>query len=169
MAMRKSRLVSVTGTGAMTLAAGALIVLTHHQSAPAGPGVKPADQVQVSIDSSIGETFTPATSSGARSPLGAGTLSAQEAFSKAMGSDRLPADATVETGYLTMPLGAGTPDKYTANHQLVYAISWPQCGPRTQPMGAPSPAPPNSDGTTCRAWAFVDASSGELVDMTWTK
>jgi hypothetical protein len=84
-----------------------------------------------------------------------------------MGSDELPADATVATGYLTMPVGAGTPEKYTADHELVYAISWPQCGPRTQPMGVPTPDANRADAA-CTAWAFVDTASGALVDMTWT-
>lgn len=70
-----------------------------------------------------------------------------------------------------MPLGDKSPGQYTADDEPVHAVSWHRCPARILPAPPPnssSPAPQESPSADrCVAWAFIDQSSGKLIDMTW--
>lgn len=69
--------------------------------------------------------------------------------------------------------GIGGRYTITERDQLVYAYTWPQCGPD---LGVPphvessstTPSAPPPDDARCTAWLFVDAMTGEMIDQTWT-
>lgn len=75
-------------------------------------------------------------------------------------------DLQVFGGNLTLPVGAGTPDEFTAKDQPVYAFVSGECAPRHV-----SPGDAGDDSTQpdeCTQWVFLDAESGALVDLTWS-
>jgi hypothetical protein len=120
------------------------------------------------IDASVGETFTPAVST--KRP---GLLSPDLAYGRAVSKGKhMPTGTAYQLGYLTLPLGAGAPGQFTAHNALVYAFTWPECGPRIVPVPMPraSPTPtPTAASTDCTRWEFVDARTGDMIDMTWTQ
>jgi hypothetical protein len=114
------------------------------------------------IDASVGETFTPAVND-----EGPGLLSPARAY----GRD-IPTGTSHQLGYLTLPLGAGAPGQYTAHNALVYAFTYPKCGPQFPPapmIGASSAPTPSAAPTDCTQWEFVDARTGDMIDETWTQ
>jgi hypothetical protein len=111
---------------------------------------------------SVGETFTPAVND-----EGPGLLSPARAY----GRD-IPTGTSHQLGYLTLPLGAGAPGQYTAHNALVYAFTYPKCGPQFPPapmIGASSAPTPSAAPTDCTQWEFVDARTGDMIDETWTQ
>jgi len=127
------------------------------QSTPAAtPSVS-----QVVLDPSIDEVFVPTDE------LNVDQLTSDGAFRKwasLNGSDREtpPAGVSVQLGRLTLPLGPGRPNQYTAKDQLVWAFSWQQCPPE----GIPSP-PQSFLQKSCIEWLFLDAMDGAMIDETW--
>ncbi|WP_460831840.1 hypothetical protein [Nocardioides hungaricus] len=129
-----------------------------------------SDTVQtIIIDKVVGETFTPATDEQIAANRDEVLSSAQAWARFSPDGAAPPPDANIVQGFLTLPLGAGSPGEYTAKDLLVYAFSWKQCGPQLgQPVpveGAEqSPAPE----LECTQWIFLDAKSGDLTDLTWS-
>ena len=141
-----------------------------HSSAAAAPFS--VDETII-IDSQIGETFTPAVTGDAALT---GILSPADAYRVYSGhAGEIPGGLAVQAGYLTLPLGAGAPGRFTAKDQFVYAYTESQCGPVVLPVPAPGSDLPAEDRSAERAtdaacvrWLFVDAATGEMIDMTWT-
>ena len=138
------------------------------------PRLEQAGSGPVVIDQIVDETFTPAT----QAEIDANAdkvISPHAAFERYIKADNwsLPDDATVTEGYLTLPLGAGTPGEYTANHQLVYGYQWHECGPVVTPVrpadAETSPGQTEPPVPHCTSWTFLDATTGELVDRTWSE
>lgn len=163
------------GSGALLVAgvSTALLIGHHTHAAPAaGAAGTPSQEAQtrpaaagaVVIDPDINETFTPSSTP----PTGATVMSESAARAAAATKNTLaPATgATVQTGYFTFPTGSGSPNTYLAKGAYVYAYHWTQCGPNMGVPGAesPSPAPPR-----CTEWMFIDATTGDVLDNTWTK
>jgi hypothetical protein len=114
------------------------------------------------IDASVGETFTPAVNADRR-----GLLSPARAYGR-----NIPTGTSHQLGYLTLPLGAGAPGQYTAHNALVYAFTFPRCGPQFPPapmIGTSSTPTPTAVPTYCTQWEFVDARTGDMIDETWTQ
>lgn len=140
----------------------------------------PTSTAAIVIDSQDNETFTPATPDQAAAESG-NIISASAAYSDfSQGDPQIPADTEVQEGYLTLPLGPGAPGQYSADHQLVYAYSSPHCGPalgtplniEPQESSSEQPSTAEPDAATlsprdCTQWIFLEAASGEMVDMTW--
>ncbi len=107
----------------------------------------------------VGETFTPALSI-----KGPGLLTPTMAYERGVSKGKdMPAGTAHQLGYLTLPLGAGAPGQYTARNALVYAFTWPHCGPHIGPVpmpGASSTPTPTPASTDCTQWEFVDARTG---------
>lgn len=134
-----------------------------HHPALSRSGIQPVAAAagdQIVIDSSIPETFVPAS---ATATAGIGADAAWQAYAQLNGSSvRVPpSDVAVELGYLTLPVGAGDPKAYTANDELVWSFHWQSCPPST----GLSPSPPPQ--TQCVEWLFLDASTGAEIDDTW--
>jgi len=156
----------VTGFIVAGLTCAGLVVAAWHGNSAQQAQIASVAQGATVIDEMSGETFTPETTEPSQD-----VLSAEAAYQQwGQGGETPPPTATVQRGFLTFPTGTG---EYTANHQLVYAYSWTACQPA---IGAP-----NSQGSTlidpsdspspqfCTQWVFLDASTGELIDMTWSE
>lgn len=122
------------------------------------------------VDPTVGETFrSDASAAKSRTNL----LSPDTAFRRFAGkAGALSPSSGVQLGYLTLPLGAGAPGQYTAHNQLVYAYTSDSCGPRTGTVPRPGSTPVEvspSDTADCKQWLFVDAVTGKMVDLTWTR
>lgn len=178
----KKWLASIAGFVAVA-GVGSIAVVHNGNLAVADPVLRAAAQSQVNVDSSLGETFTPESVSDGLTKLSASSLTTGNAYEKAFDSDSIPSDATVQSGYLTMPVGAGAPGEYVADHELVYAYNWHACPPAIGPAPGPGPTDPASPSdsvtstaspdpqnstTNCTAWAFVNPTTGSLIDLTWT-
>jgi hypothetical protein len=154
------RVLPILAVGASVLVAGDTEPAdVAHTAAHMSPDEVAGTQI---IDASIGETFTPAVNA-----KGPGLLSPALAY----GRD-IPTGTTHQLGYLTLPLGAGAPGQYTADNALVYAFTYPECGPQTVPvpmLGTSSPPTPTAASTECTQWEFVDARTGDMIDETWTQ
>lgn len=131
-------------------------------------GPRHAQTRTIVIDSSVGETFRAAGSA----TIGAITASQARTDSVKDHGVRIPADATVRTGFLTMPVGPGfTPN---ADSSPVYAISWHSCGPHFEPLpalssnGARTPTHTPAYVPRCTECTFVDATTGAVLDTTWS-
>lgn len=161
--------------------AAAAFVLGDGSSAPAASdgsaaslSAGEASSDPIVIDTALMETFTPATSSEIDANADK-VISPRDAFQVYAHTDTwsLPDDATITEGYLTLPLGAHTPGEYTAKHQLVYAYKWHQCGPTAIPVPAPdaktTPTQVETPAPLCTSWTFLDATTGELIDGTWSE
>ena len=124
--------------------------------------VASAPEDAIVIDPGVGETFSPAPASA--SPA----MTAEQAWlawTERNASDRttIPPDVTVQLGLLTLPIGHSGPDgamEYQAHDRMVWGYQAPYCGPALNPY-APPPDPP------CTRWIFLDADTGEEVDVTW--
>jgi hypothetical protein len=140
---------------ALGLAAGA--ALGHH---PEIVELQSSGGTTVNVDPNVGETFTPYNSARTAPP---DLITAGQAYqSFASRSADLPATMSVELGYLTLPP--------TADNQLVYAYTSTSCGPQILPAPPPGsdPVEPTS-APKCKQWLFVDASTAEMVDLTWSE
>ena len=157
----------VPGT-ALAVTLVALAASSHDVPKATIEGSSASDGTTV-VDPSMGETFKPVSTT--TSKMAARLISPDKAYRKAQnGATSLPPGASVQLGRLTLPLGARAPGQYTAKDQLVYAYTWAQCGPNVTPVttnGTPSATP--TDPASCTAWLFVDASTGQMVDQTWTE
>lgn len=122
------------------------------------PQLATASADQVVVDSTVGEVFVPSAT--APAPLTADAAFSRYASINGSGVTAPASGVTVELGYLTLPVGAGTPGEYVANHELVWSFHWPACPPSTLPGGtAPT--------STCVEWLFLDAATGAQIDQTW--
>jgi hypothetical protein len=137
----------------------AATALRHHGSTPVTTSPD-----AIVIDALSGETFTPEPSGQATD----GVVAPEDAYQEFAGRGATwPADATVRLGRLTIPIGPGAPGEDSVDNQLVWAISFKNCGPVIGPPHRgtdPSDQPP----LNCTQWIFFDAASGELVEMTWS-
>jgi hypothetical protein len=122
----------------------------------------------ITIDRSLHETFAPppSTAAPAMNPMQA--LSQWEQQSGGPEVTAIPVGVTVHLGLLTFPIG---PDcgaechhgsiiirdgmAYHALNELAYGYSSSNCKP-----GSTRPA------SRCLNWTFLDASTGQLIDMT---
>lgn len=164
---------STIALGVATVTSAAVVCLGFAVSATFGhPSasltMKPANDEYI-IDPTVGETFTAATSS---ERSNTGVISPAEAYRRYSGRPvNIPSSTTVQLGYLTLPLGAGDPDGYTAKDQLVYAYTSTSCGPQIMPPPAPGNDAPASQTSvsSCVEWLFLDASTGDMVDLTWSQ
>jgi len=131
------------------------------------------------IDPEVGETFTPDAPDGPVGSAGAshiGILSPEAAYRGYSGdASDIPKDWTWQIGSLTLPLGSEPSDGYAAIDEYVYAFMVPACGPKflPPPVGGDTrrggqEEPQHSD-STCMQWLFVDATTGNMVDLTWTQ
>lgn len=158
--------VTAAAGGACLVGAIAAFGPRTSDSSPSGPSEhgRKGEGAPIVIDASVGETFTPVSTAGA---TGSQLLTPLAAYRTADHGSLPPSDSSTLLGYLTLPLGAGSPDGYTARHQLVYAYTWSQCQPATGPFRTDSATEPSSR-SQCTAWMFVDATTGAMVDETWT-
>jgi hypothetical protein len=147
----------------VVLGAAIAIVTLSRPSKPASAGlVAERVKVQVTIDSLVGETFSPPPST----TPNLDPESAWAAYAKLNGStvESIPNDMTVQLGLLTLPVGPVGPNNsyvYTAKDQLAYGYSRPSC-----PVSLLGPAPSDSP---CVEWLFLDANTGQQIDETWQR
>lgn len=181
MNLKRQRSLNITVVAASSIAVAAVAVtvgVIHSRADATGRSsthVAAASNPPVTVDTAVGEMFTP---SGSVTALTAqASLSSDEAYAKFGGANsKLPPDAVVQLGYLDLPVGAGSPGEYRADHQLVYAYRWRACAPKVNvPVPNPTAAPQSATPTqvaeappACTQWTFLDASTGALVDMTWS-
>lgn len=129
--------------------------------------LKTTDAAAVVLDPGVNETFTPSDSA----PSNATTLLTEAQARKAGESSGLPPYATAQTGYLTFPVGPGDPDAYHAKAAYSYAFTWANCEPAilaAPPAGATATANPDQLAR-CTQWLIVDAQTGKILDITWSK
>ncbi|GAB3852921.1 hypothetical protein GCM10028801_04680 [Nocardioides maradonensis] len=156
--------VKVPGTAILIVLGVAGAVAAGHRSQPPAP-VKTAAS-QIVLDAGAGETFTPTASAPTTIPViseaAARTSAGTNAFTP-------PGDAVAQMGYFTFPVGPGDPDKYLAKDQLSYAFHWKSCAPNVGrvPMQGASSAP--TQAPMCTMWVIIDATSGAVLDTTWTQ
>jgi len=158
-------LVALLGLGITAIAAPGHAPNTIKQQTSSGDTIV--------IDPEVGEVFVPDGSGGASR---VGILSPEEAYRGYSGDfSDIPKDWTWQLGSLTLPLGSEPSDGYTAKDEYVYAFTVPACGPKIvpPPVGgdtrrASQEKPQHSD-SACMQWLFVDATTGHMVDMTWTQ
>jgi len=114
-----------------------------------------------------GETFLPDTST---APV-TGLLSPDVAYRRYVGRShaQIPPGTSVQRGYLTLPVGPGAPGEHVIDHALVYAYTSTFCGPRSGPVIPNGDVAVEREAPRCRQWLFLDARTGELLDLTWTR
>lgn len=178
---------------ALTRAAGAVVLLvaiTACGSLPADgqhpatdqtthiqPAASTGSPTTITIDPSIGETFTPTAN-------GSPALTASQAYAdfaqlNNWASTAIPDYITAQLGLLTYPAGpADAPgmshytisngEAYKALNELTWAFSWKECPPPLVPSPAPGASPaPAPTPSNCVAWIFLDANTGKQIDQTW--
>lgn len=155
--------------GALVAGTAAVVILGHHATA-ATPVSQTAAQ-PVILDAAAGESFTPSITPPATLAKTA-MLSVSDA--RAAASDNAispPADAAVQTGYLTFPVGPGAPNAYHAKNAYAYAFTWASCQPGGLGEAPPAKgqAPTAAAPQNCTQWVIIDAKTGEALDITWTE
>jgi hypothetical protein len=175
--------VASVGSAAAVVVIATTVGLANHGSARGSVGPTQASPVAiVTIDASVGETFTPLPD-----PSNEGFLTSSEAWAMWENGDKLPDSIEADFGTLTLLTGPeGASDTQTRESDLpVWAFQEQFC---MQPVGGPgsvsesSPTgEPSSDGaespkgvptspkesallTSCTTWTFLDAKTGEHVD-----
>jgi hypothetical protein len=71
----------------------------------------------------------------------------------------LPTDSISQLGYYTAAVGDGT---YRFKDQLAWGYRWHQCAVAAHEVSADTYMP-------CTAWLFLDANSGEMLELTWQR
>jgi hypothetical protein len=172
----------------MSGAAGtAILLLAACGSRPAGAAqavhMQPAASASTSTSTpgtitinSIGQTFTPTSGSPA---LTAAQAYAGFAQLNKWARTAMPGYVTAQLGLLTLPVGpADAPgtsnltksggEAYTALNELAWGFSWKECPivmpPTPTPGASPAPVPTPK---ICKAWLFLDANTGHMIDQTW--
>jgi hypothetical protein len=135
-----------------------LVLATYAVSQPPSGGVLLVTPMTttVTIDSSVGETFSPPPPSAAPK-LTPDQAWAQYANLNGSSVRSVPANVTLRMGLLTFPVGQ--PGVYHANNELAFGYSWSSCPPATSDV----PLPPNP----CIEWLFLDANTAQALDETW--
>jgi hypothetical protein len=156
---------------AVAIVSVAVVVVGRAMTSSDDTAAAPAVGTEIPINGSVGSVFSPSrTGLSADVAAEPGDLTPLDAYDKALGTsmDSLPDGASVMTGYFTLPLGPGAPGQYTADDELVYAVTWPNCAPDLGTVrfdGKPDPTP---SSRPCHAWAFIVPSTGALVNLTWS-
>jgi hypothetical protein len=71
----------------------------------------------------------------------------------------LPTDAISQLGLYTAAVGDGT---YRFKDQLAWGYRWHQCAVAMHEV-------PTGTYTPCTAWLFLDANTGEMLELTWQR
>lgn len=159
--MRHRKTLIVAGAIGLVALASGFLALTR--IGPAQAIRTTAVPAAITVDPDVGETFAPPPADAAPA------LTAAQAYSQwqqqvGVADAGVPADATVQLGLLTLPVG---PDcgaecsnltikdgiAYTALNELMYGYATP-CSPEAT-SSAPGP---------CLDWTFLDASTGMEID-----
>jgi hypothetical protein len=74
---------------------------------------------------------------------------------------KLPSDANAELGLYTDAPGDGS---YLFHDRLAWGFTWSECAPR---HGNPRASTTPPVDTVCRAWLFLDANTGQMLELTW--
>ena len=156
---------------ATILIAGFLILFSPSQQASGEAADEWARLDPISIDESIGETFTPVDAT-TEQVADQGYLSDLAAYRRVTGDPEalLPAKTRVQIGRLKLPSGPDS-SSMIIDDVLVYALVDHSCQPTVGPM--PAPGTEKEDPSTvelkCTHWMFLDAKTGENIDGIWTR
>jgi hypothetical protein len=158
---KTARRVAVLGVVALAAVLGmALLPRQGHRAAADDP--LPWTPAPITIDSDIGETFTPAPPP---PPFINTQLTADEAWAKFAISTSddpdyspppIPSRVTVQLGYLT--------GVYDYVDKIVWGYSWHEC---PLIIGGPGMALTVPADDPCIHWLFLGANRGEQADETW--
>jgi hypothetical protein len=162
---RRAQLSASAGTAVVVLAVGGAVLgaqMSNDGTSNKIAALAPlADGGTVTIDSDIGETFTPQPGNAAAAPM-----SAQGAYHAFSGRTTIPAGITYQFGTLTLPVNARNshaPTEYTYRDRPVWAFSYAACESGFGSTRDGQTAAPEFCGTE---WNFLDAASGKQLDQT---
>jgi hypothetical protein len=155
MTRSRSRFIIIGALVIAALAAG--FIVTRIQQAPArAESAGGASPLTTTIMINSGQTFAPAPLSAAPAMTAQQTW-AQWAQLNGSSQVTIPSDVTVRLGLFTHPLGPSGPTQ----NELAYGFSSHGCPANGNPRATFSASNP------CIEWTFLDASTGQLIDLTW--
>jgi hypothetical protein len=145
---------------------GASVDRSAVATAAAGSSVNSVPEGAISIDPTVDEYFVPDTTGSG----GSGFISADDAYREfADGQvERVPDDTTTQFGKLTMSRGAGRRGGYVVEGAPVWAYTNNQCAPQLGAIPSGQSEGEPLEPSECKQWIFIDAATGELIDLTWT-
>ncbi len=149
----------MVGILAPALTAGVFFVWQSEKAGRASSAATPV-ATTITIDPTVGETFSPPPSSAQPAES---AQQAWAAYAQQLGSSAttIPGTVTVQLGQLTLPVGPRGPNNsevYTADNELAYGYSW--ASPCLSTLADSPPA-------NCTEWLFLDANSGNQIDNAW--
>jgi hypothetical protein len=148
------------------------LIATRAGQPPARAVTAPSVTATIVVNPVLGDTFAPPPPN-ATPTLTAGQAWADFAQLNNFSNTAIPSGVTVQLGLVTVPVGPagapGTSGEATANGQAYVALNELAYG-YSSPSLCPAPTNPNattSPGTSCIAWDFLDAQTGQQIVSTW--